>query len=138
VRCVATIHLAYGRTIVQKSVSRCPLGNSDALVGRDYIEQIDMPSRDTPITNREKLVGKRPWTDSVSAEGYSEQRLLPAIPRALAYKKRQRMVVNSRHRQISQRLSKSMTFTKKLERLLNGEVNDMMLGNGNLSLSATL
>lgn len=133
VRRAATTQLADGLRKVQNCLSRSPLGDSDALVECIFIEEIDRPPQDTPIATREKLASKRPWTDSVAAVRTSGRSVRTATPRSFAYKKRQRMVVNSGQRRMSQNMAESISFTKRVMRLLGGEVKDMILGNGSLS-----
>jgi hypothetical protein len=96
----------------------------------EFIEEIDLPPETTPI--RSPTV-KRPWTDPTTQNAVADPLLLeegPAPPHTA--RKRQRREKTSKN------LLESISYTKKLERLLGGDVKDMMIGNGKSLLSAAL
>ena len=99
----------------------------------EFAEEIDLPPESTPDR---APGGKRPWTDPGTEKDKLDPLLLGAGPATskTSYKRQRRHKPNS-----TKDVSESISYTRKLERLLHGsEVKDMMLGNGRLLLSAAL
>jgi hypothetical protein len=108
-----------------------------AVFDLNFVESIDQPPQETPNLLREVVVSKRSFTDSTSPPNICDDKPVPAT--SVLPSKRRRTVANKERHVLSNNLSESLSFTKKLEGLLYGsESIDFMIGGGKSFLSAAL